>query len=51
MARSQLGWQPRLPLQQGLEWIVEWYQGYRAGADPRSLTRTQIERYEALLKN
>jgi CDP-glucose 4,6-dehydratase len=51
MARSLLGWQPHLPLQQALEWIVEWYQGYRAGADPRSLTRTQIDRYEALLKN
>jgi CDP-glucose 4,6-dehydratase len=51
MARSQLGWQPHLPLQQALEWIVEWYQGYRAGADPRTLTRTQIDRYEALLKN
>jgi CDP-glucose 4,6-dehydratase len=51
MARSQLGWQPHLPLHQALEWIVEWYRGYRAGADPRSLTRTQIERYEALQPN
>lgn len=51
MARSHLGWQPHLPLQQALEWIVEWYQGYRAGADLRLLTRTQIDRYEALLKN
>jgi CDP-glucose 4,6-dehydratase len=49
MARSQLDWQPRLPLQQALEWIVEWYRGFQAGVDPRLLTRTQIDRYEALL--
>jgi CDP-glucose 4,6-dehydratase len=51
MARSQLDWQPRLPLQQALEWIVEWYRGVQAGADPRLLTRTQIDRYEALLQD
>jgi CDP-glucose 4,6-dehydratase len=51
MARSQLDWQPRLSLQQALEWIVEWYRGFQAGADPRFLTRTQIDRYEALLQD
>ena len=51
MARSQLDWQPRLPLQQALEWIVEWYSGFQAGADPRFLTRTQIDRYEAMLQD
>jgi CDP-glucose 4,6-dehydratase len=49
LARSQLNWQPRLPLQQALEWIVEWYRGFQAGADLRTLTRTQIDQYEALL--
>jgi len=51
MARSYLGWQPRLPLAQSLGWIVEWYRAFDAGADLRSLTLTQIERYEALLRN
>jgi CDP-glucose 4,6-dehydratase len=51
MARSQLDWQPRLPLQQALEWIVEWYRGFQAGADARLLTRTQIDRYEAMLQD
>jgi CDP-glucose 4,6-dehydratase len=46
-----LGWHPLLPLNQALEWIVEWYRGFRRGADLRSLTRTQIERYEALSPN
>jgi CDP-glucose 4,6-dehydratase len=49
LARSQLNWQPRLPLQQALEWIVEWYRGFQAGADLRTLTRTQIDQYETLL--
>jgi CDP-glucose 4,6-dehydratase len=50
LARSRLGWQPRLPLQQALEWIVEWYRGFQAGADLRLLTRKQIDRYETLLQ-
>ena len=49
-ARAHLGWQPRLPLPQALGWIVEWYRAFQAGADLRCLTRTQIERYEALLQ-
>ena len=32
-ARSYLGWQPHLPLPQALEWIVEWYRAFQAGAD------------------
>ena len=50
LAKSRLGWQPRLPLQQALEWIVEWYRGFQAGADLRLLTRKQIDRYETLLQ-
>lgn len=46
-----LGWHPVLPLEQGLEWIVEWYQAFRAGDDVQSVTRRQIERYEYLLRD
>jgi CDP-glucose 4,6-dehydratase len=46
-----LGWQPVLPLAQGLEWIVEWYQAFRAGDDVQSVTRRQIEHYEHLLRD
>jgi CDP-glucose 4,6-dehydratase len=49
MARSDLGWEPRLPLSQALEWIVAWYRGFQSGTDCGLLTRGQIERYEALL--
>lgn len=49
-SKTCLGWQPQLPLPQALEWIVEWYRAFQAGADLRHLTRVQIERYESLLQ-
>jgi len=48
-AATHLGWRPVLPLREALRWIVEWYQGMQSGDDLQQLTRTQIERYEALL--
>ena len=50
-ARACLDWRPLIPLNQALDWVVEWYGAYQAGDDLRRLTRTQIERYEALLQN
>ena len=45
-SRACLEWHPTLPLNQALEWIVEWYRAFQEGSDLRSITRTQIERYE-----
>ncbi len=50
-ARTCLNWHPVLPLNQALDWIVEWYRAYQTGADLLSLTRSQIERYEKLLQS
>jgi CDP-glucose 4,6-dehydratase len=50
-AKAGLGWQPLLPLGPALEWIVEWYRAFQAGADLKLLTTAQIERYEALAAN
>jgi len=47
-ARSLLGWAPKLSLATALEWIIEWYRGYRQQADMRTLTEAQIERFEAM---
>lgn len=49
-ASAQLDWHPRLDLEQTLEWVVEWYQGYHQGCSPRMLTTKQISRYEELPK-
>jgi CDP-glucose 4,6-dehydratase len=48
-ARTCLNWHPVLPLQVALDWIVEWYHAFQAGANLRDLTWMQIERYEALV--
>ncbi len=50
-AAAYLEWHPVLPLNQALDWIVEWYRAFQAGDDLRRLTLTQIQRYEALLNN
>jgi len=49
-AAACLDWHPALPLRSALDWIVEWYRAYQAGADLRRLTESQIERYESLLQ-
>jgi|SRR5215813_1609685 len=50
-AKASLGWYPVLPLDQALEWIVEWYRAFQSTDDLGALTRQQIERYEALVQN
>ncbi len=41
-AKTCLGWHPRLPLPQALEWIVEWYRAFQAGADLRHLPECRL---------
>lgn len=47
-ARASLDWHPMLPLGPALDWIVTWYRAFKEGADLQSLTRAQIELYEAI---
>jgi CDP-glucose 4,6-dehydratase len=47
-ARARLGWTPRLPLEEGLRWAVDWYRRVGAGEDAAALTFDQIERFESL---
>ena len=47
-ARARLGWTPRLSLEEGLRWTVDWYRRFGAGEDAAALTLDQIERFEAL---
>jgi len=48
-ARESLGWEPRLPLETALEWVVEWHRAAIAGDDLRALTERQLEIYEESL--
>jgi CDP-glucose 4,6-dehydratase len=48
-ARAELGWRPRLPLPEALEWLTSWYKAWRGGEDMQRLTLQQIAAYEAKL--
>lgn len=47
-ARAKLGWQPRLRIDETVEWVVDWYRAHHEGADARDLCLRSIERYRAL---
>jgi len=49
LARSRLGWQPHLTLQEALSFTLDWYVRQRDGGDAADLTRQQIERYQAII--
>lgn len=49
LAARELGWRPALPLGDALDWIVDWYRSWQAGADLRDFTRSQLARYSARL--
>ncbi|TPQ36302.1 CDP-glucose 4,6-dehydratase [Bradyrhizobium guangdongense] len=42
-ARAQLGWTPRLDLDQGLRLTVDWYKALQQGRDVRQLSLDQID--------
>ena len=45
LARHELGWTPRLPLDEGLDWTVAWYRAHAGGEDMTRFTLGQIEAY------
>ena len=47
-ANSRLDWMPKLNLEQGLEWITEWYKQYEQNNNMRAITEQQIEKFEKL---
>ncbi len=48
-AHAELGWKPRLRIDQALEWTMSWYLAWRQGADMRQESQAQIAAYEELL--
>lgn len=47
-ARSELGWTPKLRLDQAIEWIVDWHKRFLRGEDMKGFTISQISRYQSL---
>jgi CDP-glucose 4,6-dehydratase len=48
-ANSRLGWIPKLNLEQGIEWITEWYKQYEQNNNMREITEQQIGKFQKLL--
>jgi len=46
-ARAELGWRPRLRLQDALEKVVEWHKTVAGGGDARAISLAQIDDYMA----
>jgi len=44
-ARALLDWRPRLEVAEAVDWIVDWYRAFYAGADARELVDAQLARF------
>lgn len=45
LARTVLGWEPKLRVEEAVEWTVDWLRGAVDGADLAALARTQLASY------
>jgi CDP-glucose 4,6-dehydratase len=48
LAIKALSWRPRLRFEEMLRWTCDWYRNWQRGDDLRSLTLSQIKRYQSL---
>jgi CDP-glucose 4,6-dehydratase len=44
-AKKELGWEPKMNLEQGLQLTVEWYKEYQNHSDMRKITEKQINNF------
>ena len=44
-AKKELGWEPKMNLDQGLQLTVEWYKEYQNHSDMRKITEKQINNF------
>jgi CDP-glucose 4,6-dehydratase len=51
MARTKLGWQPRLRLVEAISWTVHWYKCQLRGKSASRLIEEDISRYEQITRN
>jgi CDP-glucose 4,6-dehydratase len=49
-ARHELGWQPRLRIEEALEWTLAWYRAWSRGENMMEFTTKQIADYESLCR-
>jgi CDP-glucose 4,6-dehydratase len=49
MAARHLGWQGSLGIEETLDWTVDWFRDFHAGADMRAGSLAQIAAYETVI--
>lgn len=47
-AKRELGWTPRLTLDEAVAWTLDWYRDFYSGKDAGAITRDQIAKYEKM---
>ena len=47
-ARAEVGWKPRLRIEEALEWTMAWYRAWNQGEDMAEFTQQQIVEYDSL---
>lgn len=47
-ASHELGWTPRLPVDEAIRWVSAWYRAFHNGGDARALCLEQIARFSGL---
>jgi CDP-glucose 4,6-dehydratase len=45
-ARRLLGWSPKMHIENSLEWVVKWYEGYIENKNMRDISEGQLSSYE-----
>jgi len=50
-AKIELGWQPRLNIEEALEWTMSWYRAHHRGENMTDFTRKQVAEYERRLSS
>jgi len=46
--KQRLDWEPKLKLEKGLEWTIDWYKQYQQNNDMRIFTEKQIDNFQSL---
>lgn len=49
-SKNLLGWTPVLNLTTALQWVADWYKAYAAKKDMLQVTRSEIAKYESLMR-
>ena len=47
-ARAEVGWKPKLRIEEALEWTMAWYRAWNQGEDMAEFTQQQIVEYDSL---